>query len=125
VVLRRTCHHPIPLRVTKRLRPLVGEANYSDTLLLFGTARARLGYAFDGWMAYGTGGFAWAYDTLTRTQSVGTPFGGSASGGTNEGAFLWRLGWAAECRHRNILTEIPVLTSLAKSASDRVSRSTL
>ena len=75
--------------------PLVGEANYSDTILLSGTARARLGYAFDGWMAYGTGGFAWAYDTLTRTQSVGTPFGGSASGGTNEGAFLWRLGWAA------------------------------
>jgi high affinity Mn2+ porin len=75
--------------------PLVGEANYSDTLLLSGTARARVGYAFDRWMAYGTGGFAWAYDSLTRTQSVGTPSGGSASGGTSEGAFLWRLGWAA------------------------------
>jgi high affinity Mn2+ porin len=75
--------------------PLVGEANYSDKLLLSGTARARVGYAFDGWMAYGTGGFAWAYDTLTRTQSVGTPFGGSASGGDSEGAFLWRFGWVA------------------------------
>jgi high affinity Mn2+ porin len=75
--------------------PLVGEANYSDAILLSGTARARVGYAFDRWMAYGTGGFAWAYDSLTRTQSAGTPFGGSASGGTSEGAFLWRLGWAA------------------------------
>jgi high affinity Mn2+ porin len=58
--------------------PLIGQADYNDTVLLSGTARGRIGYAFDRWMAYGTGGFTWAYDRLTRTQLVGTPAGGGA-----------------------------------------------
>jgi high affinity Mn2+ porin len=74
--------------------PSIGQANYGDQVLLSGTARGRVGYAFDHWMAYGTGGFAWAYDQLTRTQ-LGGPPAGSATAGTMEGAFLWRLGWAA------------------------------
>jgi high affinity Mn2+ porin len=75
--------------------PLIGQADYNDTVLLSGTARGRIGYAFDRWMAYGTGGFTWAYDKLTRTQLLGTPAGGSASAGTEESAFLWRFGWTA------------------------------
>jgi high affinity Mn2+ porin len=74
---------------------LIGQASYNDTLLEFGTARARLGYAFDRWMLYGTGGVAWAYDSLTRTQLAGTPAGGTAAVGASEAALLWRWGWAA------------------------------
>jgi high affinity Mn2+ porin len=74
---------------------LIGQASYNDTLLEFGTTRGRIGYAFDRWMVYGTGGVAWAYDKLTRTQLAGTPAGGTADVGTNEAASLWRWGWAA------------------------------
>ena len=74
---------------------LIGQASYNDTVLDFGTARGRIGYAFDRWMVYGTGGVAWAYDKLARTQLAGTPAGGTADVGTSEAALLWRWGWAA------------------------------
>lgn len=74
--------------------PLIRQTTYNDTVLESGTARGRIGYAFGNWLAYGTGGFAWTYDQLTRTQLAGVPIGGSAGAGTAESAFLWRLGWA-------------------------------
>lgn len=74
---------------------LIGQASYNDTVLQFGTARGRVGYAFDHWLVYGTGGVAWTYDKLTRTQLAGTPVGGTATAGTTEAALLWRWGWAA------------------------------
>jgi high affinity Mn2+ porin len=46
---------------------LSGQASYSDTVLQFGTMRGRVGYAFDRWLVYGTGGIAWSYDKLQRT----------------------------------------------------------
>ncbi len=68
-----------------------GQANYRDTVLDVGTARARLGYAFDRFLVYGTGGLAWSYDRLERTQLAG----GNVAAGTTEAALLWRWGWAA------------------------------
>ena len=69
-----------------------GVASYGDTVLHTGTVRGRIGYVFDNnWLVYGTGGFAWTYDQLKRTQLVG----GVLPAGTDEGAFLWRFGWAA------------------------------
>src|SRR5262249_34511462 len=65
--------------------PLVGRARYQDTVLASGTVRGRLGYVLDPWLLYGTGGFAWAYDRLTRTQFAGTS--------TVESGTLWRSGW--------------------------------
>ena len=65
--------------------PLVGRASYRDTVLASGSVRGRLGYVLDPWVLYGTGGFAWAYDQLTRTQFAGTS--------TVEDATLWRAGW--------------------------------
>ncbi len=65
--------------------PLLGQASYHDTLLASGTIRGRLGYALDPWLVYGTGGFAWAYDQLSRT-----PLAGSSG---SPDATLWRLGW--------------------------------
>jgi len=74
---------------------LTGQASYNDTVLQFGTARGRIGYAFDHWLVYGTGGVAWTYDKLIRTQLVGTPAGGTAAVDATEAALLWRWGWAA------------------------------
>src|SRR5262249_30214359 len=64
---------------------LVGRARYQDTVLASGAVRGRLGYLLDLWLLYGTGGFAWAYDQLTRTQ-FGSP-------SAVETATLWRPGW--------------------------------
>ena len=67
-------------------------ASYGDTVLYSGTLRGRLGYVFDNhWLLYGTGGFAWSYDQLKRTQLVD----GALPAGTEQGALLWRFGWAA------------------------------
>jgi high affinity Mn2+ porin len=74
---------------------LSGQASYTDTILQFGTVRGRVGYVFDRWLVYGTGGVAWSYDKLERTQLAGMPAGGSAGLGTTEAALLWRWGWAA------------------------------
>jgi outer membrane immunogenic protein len=72
----------------------------------FGTGRARLGYVFDNLLVYGTGGFAWANETATVSESCegakcpktsnkfafnsasssATPFGWSAGAG-----FEWRV----------------------------------
>jgi high affinity Mn2+ porin len=74
----------------------IGQATYGEKVLLSGTMRGRVGYAFDNdWLIYGIGGFAWTYDRLTRTQLAGMPLGGSADVGQTESALLWRLGWAA------------------------------
>jgi high affinity Mn2+ porin len=58
-------------------------------------ARARVGYAFDHFLLYGTGGLAWSYDTVTRSQDAGVSFNGFAAQGTLDTRLLWRLGWAA------------------------------
>ena len=71
--------------------PADGQATYNDTVLNFGTARARIGYDFNRFLVYGTGGLAWSYDRLQRTQLAG----GIVAAGATETAFLWRWGWAA------------------------------
>src|SRR5215469_5975240 len=72
-----------------------GVADYSDTVRETGTVRGRFGHTWDNWLFYGTGGFAWSRDQLTRTQLAGMPLGGSATPGDAESQLLWRLGWAA------------------------------
>jgi high affinity Mn2+ porin len=74
--------------------PLIGQANYQDSVAYTGTARGRLGYVLDNnWLIYGTGGFAFAYDKLQRIQIAGMPAGGTAMPGDVQNALLWRLGW--------------------------------
>jgi high affinity Mn2+ porin len=76
-----------------------GTANFTDMILHSGTVRGRVGYAFDHWLLYATGGFAWSYDRFTRTQLAG----GTLDPGTGETALLWRLGWTA-----GVGVELPV-----------------
>ena len=63
-----------------------GPENYTQTVLISGTVRARLGYAAGNWLIYGTGGLAWSYDQLTLTQ---------LESGLSEQKDLLRWGWAA------------------------------
>jgi high affinity Mn2+ porin len=73
--------------------PVVGAANYNDTIEMSGTVRARVGYDINRWLYYVTGGFAWTYDQFTRTQLSDSPIGSAA--GTVETSFLGRVGWTA------------------------------
>src|ERR1700738_4353070 len=75
--------------------PLTGQVTYGEAVIHYGSARARIGYAFDHFLLYGTGGLAWSYDQVTRSQDAGVSFNGFAAQGTTDTRLLWRLGWAA------------------------------
>jgi high affinity Mn2+ porin len=75
--------------------PLTGQVTYGEAVIHYGSARARIGYAFDHFLLYGTAGLAWTYDQVTRTQVAGFPAAGLATPGTVDTRLLWRLGWAA------------------------------
>jgi high affinity Mn2+ porin len=75
--------------------PLIGQVTYGEAVIHYGSARARVGYAFDHFLLYGTGGLAWSYDQVTRSQDGGVSFNGFAAQGTLDTRLLWRLGWAA------------------------------
>jgi high affinity Mn2+ porin len=83
--------------------PSTGQVTYGEALIHYGSARARVGYAFDHFLLYGTAGLAWTYDQVTRTQVAGVSFGGIATPGTVDTRLLWRLGWAA-----GVGIEVPV-----------------
>lgn len=73
-----------------------GSVAYQDQVEFSGTLRGRVGYAVGNWLFYATGGFAYSYDQLTRTQLSGTPAGGTASPGTIDNRFMVpRFGAAA------------------------------
>jgi outer membrane immunogenic protein len=67
--------------------------SWTDKVDAFGTVRGRFGYVANNWLFYGTGGFAWADDTLTRTQLVTLPVSPVAGLVTSNSAT--RTGWAA------------------------------
>jgi high affinity Mn2+ porin len=71
--------------------PLTGQVTYGEAVAYYGSVRGRVGYAFDHFLLYGTGGFAWTFDQVTRTQIAG----GTAPPGTVDLVQPWRLGWVA------------------------------
>jgi high affinity Mn2+ porin len=75
--------------------PLIGQVTYGEAVIHYGSARARFGYAFEHFLLYGTGGLAWSYDQVTRSQDGGVSANGFAAQGTLDTRLLWRLGWAA------------------------------
>jgi len=56
------------------LVPGIGTASettsYENKLTYLGTVRGRLGYAFDSWLLYVTGGWAYGHETLDATAAV-------------------------------------------------------
>jgi high affinity Mn2+ porin len=76
--------------------PLIGQAIYRDQVEMSGTVRGRVGYASGDWLWYATGGFAYSFDHLTRSQVAGAAAGGTAVAGTIENLFMVpRIGGAA------------------------------
>jgi opacity protein-like surface antigen len=59
----------------------------------FGTIRTRIGYAWNRFMVYGTGGYAWAHEEIIRSQQAGTV--NFAVPGTIESSAGTVSGWAA------------------------------
>jgi high affinity Mn2+ porin len=68
--------------------PLIGQAIYHDQVEMSGTVRGRVGYAAAQWLFYATGGFAYSFDQLSRTQVSGAAAGGTAVAGAVENLFL-------------------------------------
>ena len=56
--------------------PAAGQVTYNEAVIDYGSLRGRVGYAFDHFLLYGTGGFAWSYDQLTRTHVASPAVGG-------------------------------------------------
>ena len=76
--------------------PLIGQAIYRDQVEMSGTVRGRIGYAPGHWLFYATGGFAYSFDEISRTQVSGLAIGGTAVAGTVENLFMVpRIGGAA------------------------------
>ncbi|MGD0024234.1 MAG: carbohydrate porin, partial [Xanthobacteraceae bacterium] len=67
---------------------LIGQASYQDQVEFSGTVRGRIGYAPGNWLFYATGGFAYSYDQVSRTQLTGTPAGGTAQPGDIEALYM-------------------------------------
>jgi len=54
---------------TQNVETAPGDAlSWNDQVLMSGTLRARLGYAFGDFLAYGTAGYAWAQEQITGTD---------------------------------------------------------
>jgi len=69
------------------------QVQHENKIDLFGTARGRLGYVWNNWLFYGTGGLAWADEQLVRTQVAGTV--GAAGPGVTESGSATATGWTA------------------------------
>ncbi len=63
-------------------------ASYTQEVSWFGTVRGRLGYATNGWLLYGTAGYAYGQVETTATASAG---GASATFNAKD----WVDGWTA------------------------------
>jgi outer membrane immunogenic protein len=78
---------------------------YTDKLDWFGTVRGRIGYAFDRWLPYLTGGWAFGHGTISGTSAggiVGTFSGSNTYSGWTVGAGLeWALTdyWSAKAEY--------------------------
>lgn len=59
---------PNLLSGTQAMDGRAGVADWEDELLMSGTVRGRLGYSFGHMLLYGTAGYAWAQEQITRTE---------------------------------------------------------
>lgn len=96
---------------------------YSDKLNWFGTVRGRIGYAFDRWLPYFTGGWAYGHGEISGTTTSGataTSFSASQdySGWTIGGGIEWAFAnnWSAKLEYLYIDfgdgPTVPVSTTL-------------
>jgi outer membrane immunogenic protein len=83
----------------------VGSVQHDNTIDLFGTVRGRVGYASSNWLLFGSGGFAWANEEVTRTQpgtvekASNTGKGWTAGGGLEWG---FAQNWTARAEYLHV-----------------------
>jgi len=65
--------------------PVAGPSEVNDHIEIFGSLRGRVGYAFGDYLVYAAGGFAYARDLVTSTDSFGNV----------DSVYFWRPGWTA------------------------------
>jgi len=65
--------------------PDVGPSFLEDKIQLWGSVRGRIGYSFDDWLVYATGGFAYTRDLASITDPDDN----------TENVRFWRRGWTA------------------------------
>jgi outer membrane immunogenic protein len=70
-----------------------GSTQHSFNTDWFGTVRGRAGLTWNNWLLYGTGGFAYGDEQVTRNQLTGTI--GGAVPGTSEQVSATSTGWTA------------------------------
>lgn len=75
-------------------------ASYSDKLEWFGTVRGRVGYAFDRWLPYFTGGWAYGHGVLDGTATV-TPAGAATAFSASHDYSGWTIGGGVEWAFAN------------------------
>ncbi len=68
--------------------PALAPSPFNSTVDYVGTARGRVGYAFDRWMPYVTGGFAWGHGHIEVNDGSGAQLGRYQTG--------WTAGLGAE-----------------------------
>lgn len=95
----------------------------SSRIDYFGTVRGRIGYAWDRWMVYGTGGYAYVHERNSLTAgalsgSNNTTLSGGTIGGGVEWAF-WQ-NWSAKLEYLYISTRSNNLTVGAFGTDGRV-----
>jgi outer membrane immunogenic protein len=86
--------------------PAGAVANLTTKLDYFGTLRGRVGYAWDRFMVYGTGGLAWGTNAISASVAVPGAFAGVESSNTHVGwtvggGFEWALldNWSAKVEY--------------------------
>ena len=72
-----------------------GAANLEARQEWGGTARGRIGFFHGDWLIYGTGGWAWSWDRLQRTQVGTSNLPGGAQPGDVQSVRVFRSGWVA------------------------------
>jgi outer membrane immunogenic protein len=73
--------------------PATTTISYTDKLEWFGTVRGRVGYAFDRWLPYVTGGWAYGHGELNVTNTVGAT---TTSFSADKNYSGWTLGGGVE-----------------------------
>jgi high affinity Mn2+ porin len=71
----------------------VGPVVYDERVLIGGTVRGRIGYAFGNWLPYATGGFAWTFDRPAFSELDAARSERTLEGATLDRQLLWRYGW--------------------------------
>ena len=83
----------------------VASVQHDNSIDLFGTVRGRVGYTLNNWLLFGSGGFAWANEEVTRNQpgtvekASGTGKGWTAGGGLEWG---FAQNWSARVEYLHV-----------------------